>query len=50
MRTMNTDGDRRTEFDPGTTSSLEYYELLTEVVIPRPIAWVSSVSAAGRWT
>lgn len=47
MPTPNADGDRRIEFDPNTTSSIEYYELLTAVVIPRPIAWVSSVSAAG---
>jgi flavin reductase (DIM6/NTAB) family NADH-FMN oxidoreductase RutF len=37
----------RTEFDPETTSSGGFYRLLTAVVVPRPIAWVSSVSADG---
>lgn len=38
---------RRTEFNPKATSSLEFYKLLTAVVVPRPIAWVSSVSETG---
>jgi flavin reductase (DIM6/NTAB) family NADH-FMN oxidoreductase RutF len=34
----------RTDFDPETTSSRDFYKLLTAVVVPRPIAWVSTVS------
>ncbi|MFI5085421.1 MAG: flavin reductase family protein [Actinomycetales bacterium] len=37
----------RTDFDPQALSSAEFYRLLTSVVVPRPIAWVSSTSAAG---
>jgi flavin reductase (DIM6/NTAB) family NADH-FMN oxidoreductase RutF len=37
----------RVDFDPGQTDSLAFYRLLTAVVIPRPIAWVSSRSADG---
>ena len=37
----------RVDFDPGQTDSLAFYRLLNSVVIPRPIAWVSSRSAAG---
>lgn len=37
----------RTEFNPQQTSSREFYRLLTAVVVPRPIAWVSSTSEAG---
>lgn len=36
-----------TEFDPAALSTREFYKLLTSVVVPRPIAWVSSTSAAG---
>jgi flavin reductase (DIM6/NTAB) family NADH-FMN oxidoreductase RutF len=37
----------RVDFDPGQTDSLAFYRLLNAVVIPRPIAWVSSRSADG---
>ena len=37
----------RVDFDPGRTGSLAFYRLLNSVVIPRPIAWVSSRSADG---
>ncbi|MET3953029.1 hypothetical protein [Arthrobacter sp. UYEF36] len=37
----------RTDFDPATTSARDFYRLLTAVVVPRPIAWVSSVSPEG---
>lgn len=37
----------RTDFDPDELGSGRFYRLLTAVVIPRPIAWVSSTSAAG---
>lgn len=36
-----------TEFDPAALSTREFYKLLTSVVVPRPIAWVSSTSATG---
>lgn len=35
----------RTDFDPATMPAREFYRLLTAVVVPRPIAWVSTVSA-----
>src|SRR3954470_1567543 len=37
----------RKDFDPGEVSSRDFYRLLTAVVVPRPIAWVSSRSAEG---
>lgn len=37
----------RTDFDPAEMGGRSFYRLLTSVVVPRPIAWVSSVSAAG---
>lgn len=37
----------RTDFDPGVLSSRDFYRLLTAVVVPRPIAWVSSTSESG---
>lgn len=37
----------RVDFDPEQTDALAFYRLLNSVVIPRPIAWVSSRSAAG---
>src|ERR1700742_3438957 len=37
----------RTDFDPGTEGPARFYRLLNAVVVPRPIAWVSSTSAAG---
>lgn len=40
-------GNVRTDFDPAITGPGRFYRLLTAVVVPRPIAWVSSTSAAG---
>ena len=37
----------RVDFDPEQTDALAFYRLLNAVVIPRPIAWVSSRSADG---
>ena len=37
----------RTEYDPNEMTGRGFYRLLTSVVLPRPIAWVSSVSADG---
>ncbi|MDP9887798.1 flavin reductase family protein [Pseudarthrobacter enclensis] len=37
----------RTDFDPGRLGPRDFYKFLTSVVVPRPIAWVSSTSAAG---
>jgi flavin reductase (DIM6/NTAB) family NADH-FMN oxidoreductase RutF len=37
----------RIDFDPGSTSPRDFYRLLNSVVVPRPIAWVSSVSPDG---
>lgn len=37
----------RTDFDPAVTGSRRFYQLMTSVVVPRPIAWVSSRSAGG---
>ena len=37
----------RTDFSPSGTSARDFYRLLTAVVVPRPIAWVSSVSPEG---
>lgn len=37
----------RIDFDPGQLERNAFYKLLTSVVVPRPIAWVSSTSAAG---
>ena len=37
----------RTDFDPEQLTYREFYQLLNSVVIPRPIAWVSTRSAAG---
>ncbi len=37
----------RVDVDPEQTDSLAFYRLLNSVVIPRPIAWVSTRSAAG---
>ncbi|MHA6757849.1 flavin reductase family protein [Streptacidiphilus sp. PAMC 29251] len=35
----------RIDFDPRVMDSSAFYRLLTAVVVPRPIAWVSTVSA-----
>ncbi|MGW9405176.1 flavin reductase family protein [Arthrobacter sp. NPDC055585] len=37
----------RTDFDPAEMGGRSFYRLLTSVVVPRPIAWVSSVAADG---
>lgn len=37
----------RRDIDPATTPSRDFYRLLTSVVVPRPIAWVSTTSADG---
>ena len=37
----------RTEYDPAQLGRTEVYRLLTSTVVPRPIAWVSTVSADG---
>jgi len=37
----------RTDFDPTETGPRRFYQLMTSVVVPRPIAWVSSQSPSG---
>lgn len=37
----------RIDFDPAEMSRNDFYKLLTSTVVPRPIAWVSTVSADG---
>ncbi|MFG2372084.1 flavin reductase family protein [Streptomyces sp. NPDC048504] len=37
----------RTEFNPAQMEPVAVYRLLTSTVVPRPIAWVSTVSADG---
>ncbi len=37
----------RADFPRPATSDQDYYRLLTALVVPRPIAWVSSTSKAG---
>ncbi|MBP2473960.1 flavin reductase (DIM6/NTAB) family NADH-FMN oxidoreductase RutF [Crossiella equi] len=37
----------RLHFDPAETGPGPFYRLLTSVVVPRPIAWVSTTSAEG---
>jgi flavin reductase (DIM6/NTAB) family NADH-FMN oxidoreductase RutF len=37
----------RVNIEPGEVGDPAFYKLLTAVVVPRPIAWVSSRSAAG---
>jgi flavin reductase (DIM6/NTAB) family NADH-FMN oxidoreductase RutF len=37
----------RIDFDPKTMETAAFYRLLTAVVVPRPIAWVSTLSADG---
>lgn len=38
----------RVDFDPERLDSRSFYRLLTSVVVPRPIAWVSTLSPDGR--
>lgn len=35
------------QFDPASLKSSEWYRLMIGVIIPRPIAWVTSVNGAG---
>jgi flavin reductase (DIM6/NTAB) family NADH-FMN oxidoreductase RutF len=35
------------EIDPSTLSARETYQLMTDLVAPRPIAWVSTIAADG---
>ncbi|GEL17125.1 flavin reductase family protein [Pseudonocardia asaccharolytica] len=37
----------RTDLDPADLGARQFYKLMTATVVPRPIAWVSSRSAAG---
>ncbi|MFF3561210.1 flavin reductase family protein [Streptomyces sp. NPDC002574] len=37
----------RIDFDPEAMGRTPFYKLLTSVVVPRPIAWVSTLSEAG---
>jgi len=37
----------RAHFDPAETDPLAFYRLLNSVIVPRPIAWVSTISADG---
>lgn len=37
----------RTDLDPAELGARRFYKLLTATVVPRPIAWVSTRSAAG---
>ncbi|MEU9101465.1 flavin reductase family protein [Streptomyces sp. NPDC048361] len=37
----------RIDFDPAVMSAEEFYRLLTATVVPRPIAWVSTVAPDG---
>lgn len=37
----------RTDFDPDELGPGAFYQLMTAVIVPRPIAWVSSRSAEG---
>ncbi|MBD8042702.1 flavin reductase family protein [Arthrobacter sp. Sa2BUA2] len=37
----------RTDFKPAAMGGRAFYRLLTSVVVPRPIAWVSTVSSGG---
>src|SRR5690349_22099629 len=37
----------RVDFDPETMRGADFYRFLTSVVIPRPIAWISTVTPDG---
>lgn len=37
----------RVDFSPDDLGPRDFYKFLTSVVIPRPIAWVSTLSADG---
>lgn len=36
------------EFDAGALSTADLYKLMTGAIVPRPIAWVSSLDATGK--
>jgi flavin reductase (DIM6/NTAB) family NADH-FMN oxidoreductase RutF len=38
---------QRTDFDPSTTDPTALYRIVNSVVVPRPIAWVSTTSTDG---
>ncbi|GGI95268.1 flavin reductase family protein [Streptomyces brasiliensis] len=38
----------RVDYSPDTLGAGSFYRLLTAVIVPRPIAWVSTLSADGR--
>lgn len=40
-------GPMRIDFDPAQLDRDVFYRLLTATVVPRPIAWVPTASAAG---
>lgn len=42
-----THADVRVDFSPSELSVREFYQLLTSVIVPRPIAWVSTTDANG---
>jgi flavin reductase (DIM6/NTAB) family NADH-FMN oxidoreductase RutF len=42
-----TSPDARVQFDPAAMDSGAFYRILNSVVVPRPIAWVTSRSAEG---
>jgi flavin reductase (DIM6/NTAB) family NADH-FMN oxidoreductase RutF len=46
IRARPTIGHMRTEFTPDQPG-LNFYKLMTAVVVPRPIAWVTTLSAEG---
>lgn len=37
----------RTDFDPDALGAGRFYQFLTQVIVPRPIAWVVTRSADG---
>ncbi len=39
--------DRDLEVSPGEWQAQEFYHLMTALVVPRPIGWISTISAAG---
>ena len=44
---MDSAGTSHRPFDPATLSGQERYQLLTSLVVPRPIGWISTWSAEG---
>jgi flavin reductase (DIM6/NTAB) family NADH-FMN oxidoreductase RutF len=39
--------DRPLEIAPGDWSHTEFYQVMTALVVPRPIGWISTISASG---